>query len=390
MLRFLTAGESHGPCLTAILDGMPAGVPIDFERLQKDLARRQHGYGRGGRMQIEQDQAKILSGVRHGVTLGSPITLQLENKDWSNWKQEMSAYPIEGFSTRKAISRPRPGHADLAGACKFNHLDVRNVLERASARETAARVAVGVIAKCLLKCFSIQIVSHTVRIGQVQVNESVLEDAVLEDIKKADTSPLRCIDPIAEKEMIAAIDHALEQGDTLGGIFEVIAYGLPVGLGSYTHWDSKLDGRLAQAIMSIQAVKAIELGNGIRGAFLAGSQVQDEICYASESGSYARATNRAGGLEGGVTNGMPLRIRGFMKPISTLRSPLMSVEIKSHNPSKAAYERSDICVVPAGGVIGEAMMALILGSALLDKFGGDSLGEIQNNYRNYLDQISSL
>jgi chorismate synthase len=222
------------------------------------------------------------------------------------------------------------------------------------------------------------------------VNEGCLEDATLEDIKKSDATPLRCIDPKAEKKMIAAIDHATEQGDTLGGIFEVVAYGLPVGLGSYTHWDSKLDGRLAQAIMSIQAVKAIELGDGIRGAFLSGSKVQDEIGYAAESESYSRVTNRAGGLEGGVTNGMPLRIRGFMKPISTLRTPLMSVELKSHNPRKAAYERSDICVVPAGGVIGEAMMALILGSALLDKFGGDSLGEIRNNYRNYLEQIKSL
>jgi chorismate synthase len=341
-------------------------------------------------MQIEQDRAEILSGVRHGITIGSPITIQLQNRDWENWKQEMSAVPLEGFSSRRGISRPRPGHADLAGACKFGHEDVRNVLERASARETTARVAAGGLAKCLLGCFSISIVSHTLRIGQVQVNESLLKEAGFGTIEQANSTALRCIDAVAEREMIASIDRAKELGDTLGGIFEVVAFGVPIGLGSYAQWDSKLDGRLAQAIMSIPSVKAVEVGEGIRGAFVPGSEAQDEIFYEPASESFSRISNRAGGLEGGVTNGMPLILRGYMKPISTLRSPLMSVDLKSRQPSKAAYERSDICVVPAGGVIGEAMVAMELASALLEKFGGDSLGEIKRNLNSYLEQLKTL
>lgn len=374
-LRFLTAGESHGERLTVILDGVPAGLTLRAEDLARDLTRRQGGYGRGGRMAIEQDAAHIVAGVRGGLTLGSPITLEIANRDWENWRQVMAVDAAE--VKRKPITRVRPGHADLAGMLKYGADDARDVLERASARETAARVAAGGVAKLLLKEFGMHARSFTRCIGPIEAQVPVSLDW-----PAVESSPVRCPDPRAGGEMVAAIDAARERGDTLGGVFTVIADGVPPGLGSYRQWDTRLDGLLAQAIVSIPACKAVAIGDGVEAVRLPGSYVHDVPVY--EGGRLSHATNRAGGLTGGVTNGEPVVVHGFMKPISTLLKPLATVDLKTHETARAHYERSDICVVPAAGVVGEAMVALVLAGALLEKFGGDSMGELRRNVESYL------
>lgn len=386
MFRFTTAGESHGRALVAIVEGLPAGMPVSVEQINHELQRRQWGYGRGGRMKIEQDAAEILSGVRHGLTLGSPLALLINNKDWQNWSDVMAVEPI-GITgeTARTLTRPRPGHADLAGGQKYGARDLRNILERASARETAARVACGALAKQLLATFGAEIRSHVIQLGGIP--ESPLELSFDQIAAIPDDAPLRCADPTAQQQMIAAIDQKREAGDTLGGIFEVAAHGVIPGLGSHTAWDLKLDGLLAQALMSIPAVKAVSIGAGTEASSLPGSEVHDEIAYNSETKDFIRQTNRAGGLEGGVTNGEEIRIRGHLKPLSTLRKPLQSVDIETKEPQAAAFERSDITAVPAAGVIGEAMVALVLASALREKFGGDSLGEMQRNFAGYREQL---
>ncbi|HWM78392.1 MAG TPA: chorismate synthase [Methylomirabilota bacterium] len=384
--RFLTAGESHGEALTAVIDGVPAGLGLTEEHLNEDLARRQRGYGRGGRMKIERDQAHISSGVRWGVTLGSPITLTVQNRDWENWKQTMAVGEPPAGAPPKTITRPRPGHADLAGAMKYGHRDIRNVLERSSARETTARVAVAGVAKRLLREFAITILSHVTEIGGVHIGP--LEVAWDEVRSRAEVSEVRCADPAAELAIIEAIDRAKEAGDTLGGVFEVVALGCPVGLGSYVQWDRKLDGRLARAFCSIHAIKGAEIGMGFEAARRPGSQVHDEILFDSDSG-FHRRSNSAGGLEGGVTNGQPVVVRAAMKPISTLRKPLQSVDMATKETVQAVVERSDVCAVPAAGVVGEAMMALVLAEAFLEKFAGDSIDEIRRNYQGYVDYLKS-
>ena len=388
MFRFTTAGESHGRALVAIVEGLPAGLPIDIEQINHELWRRQQGYGRGARMKIEQDHVEILSGVRHGVTLGSPLALMIENKDWANWEEVMAVEPkeLEPEKSRR-VKRPRPGHADLAGGLKYDARDLRNVLERASARETAARVACGALAKQLLKQFGVQIRSHVIQLGGVP--EQPVELGFDQVSSIPDDSPLRCANAGAQQRMIQLIDETKAEGDTLGGIFEVIARDAPPGLGSHTAWDLKLDGKLAQAIMSIPAVKAVSIGAGIEATSLPGSRVHDEIGYQQEANEFVRETNRAGGLEGGVTNGEEIRVRGFLKPISTLRRALRSVDIDTKQEERAAFERSDITVVPAAGVIGEAMVALVLAQAMREKFGGDSLGEMKRNYEGYREQLQA-
>ncbi|MFN2596491.1 MAG: chorismate synthase [Pyrinomonadaceae bacterium] len=386
MFRFTTAGESHGRALVAVVEGLPAGLPINFEEINRELARRQWGYGRGGRMKIEQDRVEVLSGVRHGQTLGSPVALLVENKDWKNWTDVMASEPRDIAPERaRRVTRPRPGHADLAGGQKFGARDLRNILERASARETAARVASGALAKQLLAAFNVEIRSHVVQLGGVP--DAPLELAWGQIAAIPEDAPLRCADAEAQARMIALIDDVRRAGDTLGGVFEVVARGVVAGLGSHTSWDAKLDGRLAQALMSIHAVKAVSVGAGFEAAALPGSQVHDEIGYDSESHAFARATNRAGGLEGGVTNGEELRVRGYLKPISTLRRPLRSVDIETKQTADAAFERSDVTVVPAAGVIGEAMVALTLAAAMREKFGGDSLTEMRRNFDGYVEQL---
>ena len=386
MFRFTTAGESHGRALVAIVEGLPAGLPIDIDQINHELWRRQQGYGRGGRMKIEQDQIEILSGVRHGLSLGSPLALTIENKDWANWNEVMAtdAREIPAEQSRR-VKRPRPGHADLAGGLKYDAHDLRNVLERASARETAARVACGAIAKQLLANFGIEIRSHVIQLGGTPAKPLELTFDQIASIP--DDSPLRCADKDIEQNMIALIDHKKSEGDTLGGIFEVVARKVPPGLGSHTSWDQKLDGLLAQALMSIHAVKAVAIGAGIEASSLPGSEVHDEISYNDETKEFIRATNRAGGLEGGVTNGEEVRVRGHLKPISTLRRALRSVDIDTKQEERAAFERSDITVVPAAGVIGEAMVALVLATAMREKFGGDSLGEMRRNFEGYREQL---
>jgi chorismate synthase len=384
MLRFLTSGESHGQGLVTILDGLPSGLAIDTDAMTLELRRRQGGYGRGRRMAIESDRAEILSGVRRGKTTGSPVALLVRNKDWENWQNTMhvepTAPPGSTGANRAAVVRPRPGHADLAGALNYDHDDIRDVLERASARETAARVAAGSIAKQLLAAIGCEITSHITGIGAVAVpsGTTVTFDAAQ---ALAPEAPLRCADAALEQKMMAAIDAAKEAGDTLGGTFEVIARNVPVGLGSYVQWDRKLDGRLAQALMSIPAIKAVAIGDGVEGARRPGSQVHDEIVAnpAAAPGSpiIARPTNRAGGLEGGVTNGEELRVTGFMKPISTLMKPLRSVDLTTLEEAPAAIERSDTCAVPAAAVVAEAMVALVLADALLERFGGDSMVDLR-------------
>ena len=386
MFRFTTAGESHGRALVAIVEGLPAGLPLNIEQINHELWRRQQGYGRGARMKIEKDEIEILSGVRHGVTLGSPVALMIENKDWANWDEVMAVEPKELAPEKsRRVKRPRPGHADLAGGLKYDARDLRNVLERASARETAARVACGAIAKQLLEHFGIVIRSHVIQLGGIP--EQPLELSFDQVSSIPDDSPLRCANAGAQQRMVQLIDQTKAEGDTLGGIFEVIARDAPPGLGAHTAWDLKLDGRLAQAVMSIPAVKAVSIGAGIEATSLPGSKVHDEIGYEQEANEFVRETNRAGGLEGGVTNGEEIRVRGFLKPISTLRRALRSVDIDTKQEERAAFERSDITVVPAAGVIGEAMVALVLAEAMREKFGGDSLAEMKRNYDGYREQL---
>jgi len=396
MLRFLTAGESHGPSLVAILEGMPAGLAIDVAALAAELRRRQGGYGRGRRMAIESDRAQILGGVRHGVTTGAPIALLIPNKDWENWQRTMAVEAPPEASTpgadRPPVTRPRPGHADLAGAVKYDHGDIRNVLERASARETAARVAVGALARQLLSCLGVQIVSHVVSIGAVSLAEplSITFDQAL---GISSDSALHCVDEALEIRMIEEIDAAREAGDTVGGSFEVIARQVPPGLGSHVQWDRKLDGRLAQALMSIPAIKAVGIGCGPAAAVLPGSRVHDEILPPSRGVvtgplPVERPTNNAGGLEGGITNGQLLRATAYMKPISTLMKPLRSVDLATLALSPATIERSDVCAVPAAAVVGEAMVALVLADAVLEKFGGDSVPELLDNWRSYQRRVA--
>src|SRR3954447_11864659 len=387
MLRFLTAGESHGKALVTIIEGVPAGLALDIDALSSDLRRRQTGYGRGRRMLIESDRAEPLSGVRHGVTTGGPIALLVPNKDWENWQRTMYSEPeMPSGATgadRSPVTRPRPGHADLAGFVKYGHEDMRNVLERASARETAARVAVGAVARQLLDAIGAHIVSHVVRIGSAAVSDPL---AISYDRVRAiaDEAPLHCADAAVEQQMIAEIDAAREAGDTMGGTFEVIVHALPPGLGSYVHWDRKLDGRLAQALMSIPAIKAVGIGRGPAVAEVPGSRVHDEILPGTSADApipLARPTNNAGGLEGGVTNGQDLRVTGYMKPISTLMKPLRSVDMTTMEVSPAAIERSDVCAVPAAAVVGEAMVAIVLADAVIEKFGGDSMEELIANWK---------
>jgi chorismate synthase len=386
MFRFTTAGESHGRALVAIVEGLPAGLPVDIDQVHHELWRRQQGYGRGARMKIEQDRVEVLSGVRHGLALGSPLALMIENKDWENWNEVMAVEPRDLAPEKsRRVKRPRPGHADLAGGLKYDARDLRNVLERASARETAARVACGALAKQLLAVFGVRILSHVIQLGGTPAKPLELTFDQIGLI--SDDSPLRCADKDVEQKMIALIDQKKNEGDTLGGIFEVVARKVPPGLGSHTSWNEKLDGRLARAIMSIPAVKAVAIGAGIEASALPGSEVHDEIAYNDETKEFIRATNRAGGLEGGVTNGEEVRVRGHLKPISTLRRALRSVDIDTKEEERAAFERSDITVVPAGGVIGEAMVALVLAEAMREKFGGDSLGEMKRNFEGYREQL---
>ncbi len=386
MFRFTTAGESHGRALVAIVEGLPAGMPVDADQINHELKRRQWGYGRGGRMKIEQDQVEILSGVRHGLTLGSPIALMIENKDWANWTDVMATDPREIAPERsRRLKRPRPGHADLPGGQKFGARDLRNILERASARETAARVACGAFARQLLAAFGAEVRSHVIQLGGIPEKPLELTWAEISGI--AEDAPLHCADSELQQRMIELIDQKREAGDTLGGIFEIVAQGVIPGLGSHTAWDLKLDGRLAQAVMSIPAVKAVSIGAGTEASSLPGSEVHDEIAYNDETKEFIRETNRAGGLEGGITNGEEVRIRGHLKPLSTLRRPLRSVDIDTKQEESAAFERSDITAVPAAGVIGEAMVALVLASAMREKFGGDSLGEMRRNFEAYREQL---
>lgn len=391
-ISFHTAGESHGKGLTALLEGIPAGLDLSMERdVDPELKRRQGGYGRGRRMEIESDRAELLSGVRLGETLGSPLSMIIWNRDWENWTTAMSHDPPDPDGNPKALRPhylPRPGHADLVGAFKYDRRDVRDVLERASARETAARVACGAVVKRLLSELGIRIGSHVVSVGGTVADDLPRPDDLNDAV---DANPVRCLDGPASERMMAEIDEAKERGDTLGGVFEVVATGVPVGLGSYVSWDRKLDGRLAQAVASIQAVKAVELGTGFANALAPGSDVHDAIVLAEEkrrAGGIGRASNRAGGLEGGVTTGEPLVVRGAMKPISTLRKRLPSVDLRDGSVGDAAVERSDVCAVPAAGVVGEAMVALVLGDALLEKFGGDSVGEVRRNMEGYLTYLA--
>jgi len=386
MFRFTTAGESHGRALVAIVEGLPAGTPVNIELINHELARRQQGYGRGGRMKIESDRVEIVSGVRHGLTLGSPLALMIENRDWANWTEIMSVEPQDLAPEKsRRVKRPRPGHADLAGGLKYNTRDLRDVLERASARETTARVACGGLARQLLANFGVEIHSHVIQLGGIP--DQPLELTFDQIAAIPDHAPLRCGDDEAQQRMVDLIDKTKREGDTLGGIFEVVARGLVPGLGSHTAWDLKLDGRLAQAVMSIPAVKAVAIGAGAAISALPGSEVHDEIGYDEETKEFIRASNRAGGLEGGVTNGEELRVRGHLKPISTLRRALRSVDIDTKHEERAAFERSDITVVPAGGVIGEAMVSLVMASAMREKFGGDSLGEMKRNFEGYREQL---
>ncbi len=389
MLRFSTAGESHGESLVALISGLPAGVPVDQAFLDHELWRRQQGYGRGGRMRIERDTAHILSGVRHGKTIGSPIAMTLANKDWKNWEEIL---PVgEGDPEKhKAVASPRPGHADLAGALKYNFADARYVLERASARESAARVACGALAKMLLRSLGIEVASHVVRVGTAELAREA-SFAEIAAIAEREDVLLACVDQESEARMKAEVDLALRTGDTIGGIFEVVVHGLPPGVGTHVNWDERLDGLLAQAVMSLQAVKAVELGRGVTAAQSPGSKVHDAIAYSEGQGEgftkFTREHNNAGGIEGGISNGEDVVVRGYLKPISTLRRPLASVAFETREATKAAYERSDVCVVPAAGVAGEAMVALAVARLVVEKFGGDSLLELERNFRGYCEQI---
>jgi len=403
MLRFFTAGESHGEALIANVSGLPAGVPVTEATIDRELWRRQQGYGRGGRMKIERDHARILSGVRHGLTIGSPIAMLLENRDWQNWSESLPVGTGDA-EKHKPVKSPRPGHADLAGALKYNLPEARYILERASARETAARVAAGAVAKQLLAALDIEILSHVVQVGHERLSRSV-SFAELQALAAREEVLLNCADEESEQRMKSEVDAVLRTGDTVGGVFEVIARNVPPGLGTYANWDERLDGRLAQAIMSIQAVKAVEIGDGVLGASSFGTAAQDEIGYArtaeetaaqssnftqSKFTKFTRAGNHAGGVEGGISNGSDVVVRGHLKPISTLRRPLASVDFATREPVKAAYERSDVCAVPAAGVVGEAMVALTLAASVLEKFGGDSLLELRRNYEGYCEQLRNF
>ena len=389
MLRFYTAGESHGQALLAFVSGLPAQLPIDVEFINRELHRRQLGYGRGGRQKIEKDHAEIFAGVRHGKTIGAPVALRIENRDWANWEKILPVEASEDDPGTKKLVAPRPGHADLAGSQKFNYHDARYILERASARETAARVAAGAFAKLLLRELGTEIASHTVQVGHVKLDRAAKWEEI-RGISDDLESPLRCIDAAIQEKMKAEVDAALKAGDTVGGIFEVVAHHVPVGLGSHAQWDEKLDGKLAQAVMSIQAVKGVEIGAGVTAAGSYGSEVQDEISYDKPARRFRRSSNRAGGLEGGITNGEDVVVRGYLKPISTLRRALGTADMVTKEPVQAAYERSDWCVVPAAGVAGEAMVALVLADAFLQKFGGDSLAETRRNFNNYARQIEEF
>ena len=394
MFRFSTAGESHGECLIAMVSGMPAGVPIDAAKINRELWRRQQGYGRGGRMRIERDTAQILSGVRHGKTIGSPIAIRIENNDWKNWTEVL---PIAAGdpAKHKAVASPRPGHADLAGALKYDFPDARYVLERASARETTARVAAGSVARQLLEALDIAVASHVIRVGSAELDREA-SWAEIAALRERDGILLNCVEDAAEQRMKAVVDQVLRTGDSVGGVFEVVAHGVPPGLGTYANWDERLDGLLAAAVMSLQAVKAVEIGRGVTAAAALGSAVHDAIHYAPEEDAsdrhtrFARERNNAGGMEGGISNGEDVIVRGYLKPISTLRRPLGSVSFATREAVKAAYERSDVCVVPAAGVAAEAMVALTLARLACEKFGGDSLREMMRNYEGYCEQIRNF
>jgi chorismate synthase len=388
MLRFSTAGESHGESLVAMVSGMPAGVPVAQDVLDRELWRRQQGYGRGGRMRIERDTAHILSGVRHGKTIGSPIAMTLANNDWKNWSDIL---PVETGdpAKHKAVASPRPGHADLAGALKYDFPDARYVLERASARESAARVAAGALAKMLLRALGIEVASHVIRVGKAELQRPATWDEIAALASK-EAVLLNCVDPESEAAMKAEVDAVLRTGDTIGGVFEVVVHGLPPGVGTHANWDERLDGLLAQAVMSLQAVKAVEVGRGVTAAESLGSAVHDAIGYEGTNEAFTRFSrekNNAGGIEGGISNGEDVVVRGYLKPISTLRRPLGSVSFEGREPVKAAYERSDVCVVPAAGVAAEAMVALAVARLVIEKFGGDSLHEMERNYQGYCAQI---
>jgi len=390
MLRYFTAGESHGEALVAFLSGMPAGLKIDQPFLDRELWRRQQGYGRGGRMKIERDTAHILSGVRQGITIGSPISVQLENRDWKTWQESLPVAPGDP-AKHKRVASPRPGHADLAGALKYNFPEARYILERASARESAARVAIGAIAKLFLRELGIEVLSHVVTTGAVTLHEPIVWEKI-RALYDRDEVLLNCADPDAEQRMKEEVDKVLKTGDSLGGVFEVVAHQVPPGLGTYAQWDERLDAQLAAAVMSLQAVKAVEIGSGVAAAYFPGSQVHDEIGYTSTSGftAFSRTHNNAGGIEGGISNGEEIRVRGYLKPISTLRRPLQSVDFSTREPVKAAYERSDVCVVPAAGVAAEAMVALTLARCALEKFGGDSMTETLRNFQGYCQQLKTF
>jgi len=390
VLKYFTSGESHGEALVAFLSGLPAGLEVSLNFVNHELWRRQQGYGRGGRMKIERDTARLLSGVRHGKTIASPIAVLIENRDWKNWQEQL---PVESGDPElhKRVASPRPGHADLAGALKYNFPEARYVLERASARETTARVAMGALAKLLLRELGIEVLSHVVAVGEARVRHEVPWEQIVASCAR-DEVLLNCADSEAEAQMKAEVDKVLRTGDSVGGVFEVVAHNVPPGLGTYAQWDERLDAQLAAAIMSLQAVKAVELGAGVTAAYSPGSAVHDEIGYEGGSGftQFSRAHNNAGGIEGGVSNGQEVRIRGYLKPISTLRRPLQSVDFATRKPVKAAYERSDVCVVPAAGVAGEAMVALTLARSVLEKFGGDSMTETCRNFHGYLEQLKKF
>jgi chorismate synthase len=390
MLRYYTAGESHGEALMAFLSGIPSGLSIDQPFIDRELWRRQQGFGRGGRMRIEKDSAHIISGVRHGKTIGSPIAILLENKDWKNWQESLPVAAGE-MEKHKAVASPRPGHADLAGALKYNFPEARYVLERASARESTGRVALGAITKLFLRELGIDVLSHVIAVGGARLENTEVEWSRIVELSSKDEVVLNCVDLDTEQRMKGEVDHALRTGDSVGGVFEVVAHNVPPGLGTYAQWDERLDGLLAMAVMSLQAVKAVEIGTGVGSAFSFGSAVHDEIGYnGSQFTGFSRASNHAGGIEGGVSNGQDILVRGYLKPISTLRRPLASVNFQSREPVKAAYERSDVCVVPAAGVAAEAMVALTLARCALEKFGGDSMLETLRNFEGYRQQLKNF
>ncbi len=389
MIRFETAGESHGEALIALISGLPAGLPVDFDFINRELWRRQQGFGRGGRMKIETDKVHILSGVRHGKTIGSPIAIEIKNHDWKNWEEKL---PVEAGDPAKhqVVASPRPGHADLPGALKYNFTDARYVLERASARESTSRVAAGAFAKLLLRHLGIEVASHVIRVGRVELERPATWDEIVAVTQKPEIL-LSCVDPATEERMKEEVAETSRTGDTIGGVFEVVVHGLPAGVGTYANWDERLDGLLAWAVMSLQAVKAVEIGRGVTAAESFGSQVHDAIHYGAEDPAkptrFARHQNNAGGVEGGISNGEDVVVRGYLKPISTLRRPLESVRFDTREATSASYERSDICVVPAAGVAAEAMVAFIIAKLVMEKFGGDSALELKRNFDGYIEQI---